>query len=371
MTDEAIDRTLEEWNQVIPKNLSNQDVFYVNVSQIQDFFQTLVKIAKEKIQSEVINSQVSSVLIEVDTIILTVLKKVLEFRESKKFYYTMPSKIRCHFENLPWTAAPGKIGLKDTIAQLIQLTLRNGARGTGEPEIRQQHYTHLYELIDYFLDGRVTLLDSIKENEEHKKLLHDYESERSNLLQNLIDDEQYDFAAKLGEKYFDFHTLIVLCDRTQNQSRLDDYIVRFKDKNFSQYAIQWHIVKEKKADLFERFKGNQSELSKFLINHPSLAWVQNIFNGNYRKSSETLFDLAISEREYVARKKTILSLSKLAALAAESDMSQLITEININLGVIAHQEQLSETVLRDFGYDTVNPKVMSPEEIINVSQISN
>lgn len=327
----------------------------------------LVKIAKEKIQCEVISSHVSTVLVEVDTIILTVLKKIMEFRESKKFQIAPSPNFLSRFENLPWTAAPGKHGLKDTITQLIQLTLRNGGRATGEPEIRQQHYTHLYELIDFFLDGRVTYLDSIRDNEEHLKLLHDYESERSNLLQNLIDDEQYDYAAKLGEKYFDFQILVVLCDRTQNQSRLDDYILRFKDKNFSQYAIQWHIVKEKKADLFERFKGNQSELSKFLINHPSLAWVQNVFNGNYRKASETLFDLAISEREYVSRKKTILSLSKLAALASEGDMSQLIEEININLGVISHQEQLSETVLRDFGYDMINPKVMSPEEIINVS----
>lgn len=181
-----------------------------------------------------------------------------------------------------------------------------------------------------------------------------------------VDDEQYELAAKLAEKYLDFQTLVVICDRTQNQSRLDEYIERFKEHNFSQFAINWHLQQNKRGDLFERFKRNQSELTRFLGDHPSLAWMQAIFNGNLSKAGNVLLSLAQSECELYTRKKTILSLAKLCCLAADENMSEQIEQINSDLTLIGYQAQLPPHLLSIFGYDTEHQKVLQPEEIINV-----
>lgn len=366
LIDLAIDRVLNEWNQPLKQNLTQQDLFYVRVTQIHDFFKILVRLAEDEIQKEFIAIKISQLIIEINTILLCVLKKVTEFREAKKTLLELPSELKEKYEYLPWTATSGKNGLKDTITTLIQITLRHGARSIGEPDIKQQHYVQLFELIDFLLDGRRNYLESIEDNEKYRVLLYQYESQRNEIIFQLVDDEQYELAAKLGEKYYDFHTLVVLCDRTKNQRRLDEYIERFKDKDFSQFAIQWHIKQNRKGDLFERFKQNQSELSKFLCDHPSLAWIQNVFNGDFEKASRTLFNLALKELEFVERKKTILSLSKLAALASEDDLSAQIDEINTNLNIIQYQEQLPINLLVEYGLDINNPKVLTPEEIISL-----
>lgn len=63
------------------------------------------------------------------------------------------------------------------------------------------------------------------------------------------------------------------------------------------------MKQNKQGDLFERFKSNQVELAKFLHNHPSLAWIQMIFNGQLEKASLILLELAQTEVDLVARKR--------------------------------------------------------------------
>lgn len=184
---------------------------------------------------------------------------------------------------------------------------------------------------------------------------------------SLVDAEQYELAAKLAEKYLDFQILVVICDKTKNQTRLDEYIERFKEYDFSQFAINWHLQQNKRGDLFERFKRNQADLTRFLGDHPSLAWMQAIFNGNLAKAGRILLSLATNETELYTRKKTILSLAKLACLAADENMNDQIDIINSELTLIGYQSQVPKHLLSIFGYDTENQKVLKPEEIINVS----
>lgn len=125
----------------------------------------------------------------------------------------------------------------------------------------------------------------------------------------------------------------------------------------------------KRGDLFERFKHNQADLSKFLIDHPSLAWVQAVFNGDLSKAARILFELAQQETESVARKKTMLSLAKLSSLASEDDLTIQIDHINSELRLIEYQEGIPEHLLITFGYDTTFQKVLKPEEIINVTYL--
>lgn len=42
-----------------------------------------------------------------------------------------------------------------------------------------------------------------------------------------VQGEQYDQAVGLAEKYCDFRTLVEVCDRTDNQERLSQYMTQF------------------------------------------------------------------------------------------------------------------------------------------------
>lgn len=165
----------------------------------------------------------------------------------------------------------------------------------------------------------------------------------------------------------DFKTLIIICDRTKNQSRLEEYIERFKEHDFSRFAVNWHLNQNKHGDLFERFKRNQGDLMRFLGDHPSLAWVQAVFNVDSSRASRILLSLAQNETDLISRKKTMLSLAKLASLASEEDLTNQMEVINGELNLVKFQAEISPRLLGLFGYETENEKVLKAEEIINVS----
>lgn len=300
--DEAIEMMLKDSNNLANGNLTNQDVFYTKITKVQDVFKKFAEIIEGNVQQELPNHQIQNSIIEVNTIVLQTLQEVMKFREKNVGLYKPLSPEL--FEYLPWTAASDAGGFRDAILQLIQLTLRHGIRLNGESEYRIKHYQQMTELIDFVLDGRRNYLASIRSNQEKLSVLqHQFESQRFDLIYPLVEDEQFELAAKLAEKYFDFQTLVIICDRTENQQRLDEYIERFKELNFSQFAISWHMKQNKQGDLFERFRNNQLELAKFLHNHPSLAWIQLLFNGEMGKASNVLYELAKNEIELVARKR--------------------------------------------------------------------
>lgn len=107
----------------------------------------------------------------------------------------------------------------------------------------------------------------------------------------------------MAEKYLDFQSLVLLCDVTNNQERLDSYIKKYEEYDFSQFAINWHLRQNRQGEVFERFKGNQAALSQFMRDHPTLGWIQLVFNGDFERASKILFQLAQSETEFVQRKK--------------------------------------------------------------------
>lgn len=331
---------------------------------------------------------------------------MLRFREAKRLQFQATGG-DLQSEYLPWTAISGKAGLRDTLLHLINVTLKQGARSTGEPELRQRHYKQLVELIDFVLDARKSYLDSIAGTnpEKYSVQLQQFESQRTEMIYPFgkylylffvhfiikcilfsipppsVKDGQYELATKLAEKYLDFQCLVQICDRTDNQQRLDEYIGRYAEFGFSQFAINWHMRQNKRGDLFERFKHNQVELSRFLSDHPSLAWVQAVFNGDMAKASRVLLELASVETELIARKKTMLSLAKLTSFAMNDDddvggggggdmvqQQARLSHINSELHLIEFQESVPEHLMVAFGYDVEQPKVLKPEEIINVSR---
>jgi nuclear pore complex protein Nup133 len=247
--DEAIEMVFSDQNILALGNLTNQDIFYTKISQIQELFKKFTAIIENLVRDEAPNHQLQNTIIEVNTIILQVLQEVIKFREKNAGLYKPYNIETFDYEYLPWTAASDEGGLRDTLLQMIQLTLQQGIRLNGETEYRFKHYQQMTELIDYVLDGRRNFLTSIRNNPEKLNILHhQYESQRFDLIYPLVEEEQFELAAKLAEKYLDFQTLVIICDKTENQQRLDEYIERFKTQNFSQFAISWHMKQNRQGN---------------------------------------------------------------------------------------------------------------------------
>ncbi|XP_037820765.1 nuclear pore complex protein Nup133 [Lucilia sericata] len=367
LIDEAINSLVQRWQERPQGNLTAQDLFYVRICKFQDIFQAFCDLADNRIENQHQSSNLASFISDINTVVLHITTEVINFREQNSTIYSLPAEKMDSFEYLPWTAMSGNIGLRDSLSHLIDISVKYGAHGTSDPDLRQRIYQQILELIDFILDGRKHYLESVRDTEKFNVLQQQFESQRRDLISILIDNNQYEAAAKLAEKYLDFQSLVLLCDVTNNQERLDSYIKKYEEYDFSQFAINWHLRQNRQGEVFERFKGNQAALSQFMRDHPTLGWIQLVFNGDFERASKILFQLAQSETEFVQRKKSMLSLAKLSAFASTgSDLSLQLETINAELNIVDYQEQLSEHLLLAFGYDVEHQKVLKIEEIINL-----
>lgn len=205
--DDAIDLTLKKRNQIPPENLTSQDVFYVQVTRIHEFFRVLANLADEMIQQEQSSIKASQILLDISKIFLvssvsrlhfhsmgtktlifpflqTVLHEVMKFREFKAATFKLPEEKADKFEFIPWTASSAPNGIRDSLLHVINIVVKHGIRSTGGPDMRQTHFKNLVELIDFYLDGRKAYLESVKNLDKYDTLFRKYENERSDLIFN-------------------------------------------------------------------------------------------------------------------------------------------------------------------------------------------
>jgi len=162
-----------------------------------------------------------------------------------------------------------------------------------------------------------------------------------------------------------------ICDVTDNQERLQRYRTMYADKGFSQFVFNWYMSEGKRGQLLAQPMTQGHELSEFLNaeNTKYLSWLHEVAQGNFKGAHTTLYDLAGSETNFLAKKKTLLSLSKLAAFASEDPDESLqnnVEAINEELELVMHQEQLPSQAVENVGIDPDNMRVLSPEELIEL-----
>ncbi|XP_050469604.1 nuclear pore complex protein Nup133 [Bombus huntii] len=367
--DTIIEQTLSP-EAYISDELTARDIFYRQVSTVHRFLPTLVNNASEVTQSERPIQQVAHYIMQVNAILLGILHEVVKYRQhnAERFIPT-----RCSngiTEYLPWTAAVGKHGLRNCLNTMYNVTLKHGITGSNDSTVRNELYEQLVSYIDLILDGRKCHLESVKGTEKFEILLKQYETDRMNLIQPLIKEEQYDSAAMLAEKYCDFASLIQICELTNNKSQLDGYMKKFAAQDFVGFLFSWYVKDGRQGQLVEKCRrGGTIELSEKLAEHPTLSWVQSALTDDLRFAANTLYSLAIQESELVTRKKSILSLAKLALLASddlEEEVKDCVKRINNELALVAYQEELPTQVLTTYGYDVEKLQVFTPTELITL-----
>ncbi|KAK0162590.1 hypothetical protein PV327_006357 [Microctonus hyperodae] len=354
----------------ISNELTAKDIFYREVSSIHLLIPALVNSACDVTQSEKQTQHISQYLLQVNSILLGILHEVIKYRQNNAERFVQSRCSNVVTEYLPWTAATGKHDLRTSIYTLQNLTLKHGVTGTNDSAIKNELYDQIVGLIDLILDGRKCHLESIRGTDKFEILLKQYETERTNLIQPLIKNEQYENAAKIAEKYCDFASLVQICELTNNKNRLDNYTEKFAAQDFVGFLFSWYVKDGRQGQLVERCRRvGAGELVDKILEHPELSWVQCSLNGEYRLAANTLHTLALQEVDLVKRKKTMLSLSKLSLLCSnesEDEIAEAASRINSELELIAHQEDLPDNVLETYGYDTKKLRVLTPVELITL-----
>lgn len=368
--DTIIEQTLTPEAFVSPE-LTAKDIFYREVSSIHHLLPALVNSAGTVTQSEKPTQQVSQYILQVNSILLGVLHEVIKYRSSNADRFVATRCSSGMVEYLPWTAAAGKHDLRTSLYTMQNLTLKHGVTGTNDTSIKNELYEQVVGLIDLILDGRKCHLESIRGTEKFDILLKQYEGERTNLIQPLVRNEQFENAAMLAEKYFDFGTLVQICDLTGNKNRLDNYSEKFASQDFVGFLFSYYSKDGRQGQLVERCRrAGCGELMEKISEHPELSWVQCSLNGEHRSAANTLHSLAQQEVDLGKRKKTMLSLSKMALLcsdAPQDEINEVAESINSELELIAHQEDLPVAVLETYGYDTKKLRVLMPFEMITLN----
>uniref|UniRef100_A0A8C1NI68 Nuclear pore complex protein Nup133 n=1 Tax=Cyprinus carpio TaxID=7962 RepID=A0A8C1NI68_CYPCA len=367
----AILSALKKSNTDILTNLTPADVFFREVSQISSIFECLLDEEEKALKEHSDAARWAEVVLNVNDIVKDMLQAAAQYRETKASLYRAPENCGPEPEYIPWTASGGAGGVRTVITRQHELILRV-AYPHADVELRGMLSEQLVALLDSLLSGYVAQLTSLRragQQERYVTLENEYTQKRSELLAPLLELGQHQWVAALAEKYCDFDILVQLCERTENQSRLQQYMVKFADQNFADFLFRWYMEKGKRGKLLSQPIATHQQLASFLQAHDHLSWLHDIHVQDYQRAHRTLYSQANMETRYFSKKKTLLALSKLTALA--SDMPEAVHRRQLNDIVEQerfqlHQETLPKQLLDEKQLNPDSMPLLSPRNLINL-----
>ncbi|XP_057263012.1 nuclear pore complex protein Nup133 isoform X2 [Pezoporus wallicus] len=353
----------------ISPNLTPADVFFREVSQIDSIFECLLEEEEQILKDMPMESiEWAQIVVNVNNIIKDMLQAASQYRQSRASLYKPEELPEREPEYIPWTASSGLraavIRQHGIILQMVYPQVDSNLRSI----VAEQ----LVALLDCFLDGYASQLKSVDrpaDQERYSNLEMEYKQRRTELLSPLLSLGQYQMAATLAEKYHDFDILVQMCEQTDNQARLQRYMNQFADQNFSDFLFRWYLEKGKRGKLLSQPIAQHGQLANFLQAHEHLSWLHEINSQDLQKAHSTLQTLANTETRYFAKKKTLLGLSKLAALASdfsEDILQEKIDEISEQERFLLHQETLPEQLLAEKQLNLNDMPVLSASQLIDM-----
>ncbi|XP_071370719.1 nuclear pore complex protein Nup133-like, partial [Centroberyx affinis] len=262
-------------------------------------------------------------------------------------------------------------GVRSVLSRQHELLLRS-VYPHADSELRGALCEQLVALLDIYLGGYVAQLTSLQQRrppgaqqERYNSLEMEYSQRRSELLAPLLELGQYQWVAALAEKYCDFDILVQMCEQTDNQSRLQHYMTKFADQNFADFLFRWYLEKGKRGKLLSQPAAQHQQLASFLQAHQHLSWLHHIHVHDYQSAHRTLYTQANMETRYFVKKKTLLALSKLTALAsdtADEDLNDIIEQERFLL----HQETLPRQLLEEKQQNPDTMPLLSAHNLIKL-----
>uniref|UniRef100_A0A4W3HN01 Nucleoporin 133 n=1 Tax=Callorhinchus milii TaxID=7868 RepID=A0A4W3HN01_CALMI len=366
----AIICALSKQNEGVPQNLTPADVFFREVSQIDSVFECLLEEEEHFLEETPSTSlEWAQTVVNVNHVLKDMLQAAVHYRHNKCSLYKSGAEVETEPECVPWTAFSGPGGIRNVIVRQNDIILKK-VYPHVDTSLRNTLLEQLVALLDFYLDGYVCQLKSVDKpdsQERYSKLDMEYTQKRSDLLSPLLSLGQYQWTAALAEKYCDFDILIQMCEQTDNQSRLQRYMTQFADQNFSDFLFRWYMEKGKRGKLLSPPVSQHAQLANFLQSHEHLSWLHEINVQHFEKAHETLLNLSNVEVRCFAKKKTLLSLSKLSAFASdvpEDFLQEKMEEMNEQERYMLHQETLPKELLEMKMLNMNTMPVLSASQLI-------
>jgi len=365
---QVIKSVVEKRMEDIPGSLTYQDIFFREVSRIQDLFPSLWDHEENVVNQETSIMKQIEVVMHVNNIIISALKDAWFYRQSKSSFYYPKLEKSYTIQYVPWTARDGAGGIRPVLKKQIEMTVEKGLLNTDNAATTKMLLQEIVDLSDLLLDGYVTQLQFLKAAEiDCTQLKLEFEKERKSVIEPLIEQEHYKMALALAEKYEDYTLMISICEKEGNSEKIAKYKETLADKGFLDFLFKWYLDRGELGKLLSQ--GSSPQLEQFLSSHNDLSWLHFIGTGEYEKASEVLKRNAINERSYLARKKTMLSIGKLCLLASEErddNVEECLENIQNELDVVLHQETLPSSVIEKSGIDIDNMPPISVEDLIEL-----
>lgn len=376
LVNRAIGVALQRNNAVVPPSLTPADVFFREVSQISSVFDCLLEEEERSLKENPVDSvQWAEVVLTVNNIIKDMLQAAGQYRETKASMYRASENAAAEPEYIPWTASGGVGGIRTVISRQHEIILRS-VYPHADSELRSALCEQLVALLDIYLGGYVAQLTSLQQQrppgaqqERYNSLEMEYSQRRSELLAPLLELGQYQWVAALAEKYCDFDILVQMCEQTDNQSRLQHYTTKFADQNFADFLFRWYMEKGKRGKLLSQPAAQHQQLAGFLQAHQHLSWLHHIHVQDYQSAHRTLYSQANSETRYFVKKKTLLALSKLTALASnlpEDEVNKQVEDIVEQERFLLHQETLPRQLLEEKQQNPDTMPLLSAHNLIQL-----
>lgn len=368
----AIATTLRKHGTSVPSNLTPADVFFREVSRISSIFESLLDEEEKCLKENPVTSvKWGEVVLNVNIIIKDMLQAAAQYRETKASLYRAAENAAPEPEYIPWTASGGVGGVRTVIARQHDVILRS-VYPQADSGLRNALSEQLVALLDSLLGGYVAQLTSMRrpgQQERYNALEMEYTQRRSELLTPLLELGQYQWVAALAEKYCDFDILVQMCEQTDNQTRLQHYMNKFADQNFADFLFRWYMEKGKRGKLLSQPIAQHQQLASFLQAHEHLSWLHHTHVQDFQSAHHTLYSQANTETRYFSKKKTLLALSKLTALA--SDMPEALQRKQVNDIVeqerfLLHQETLPKQLLEDKQLNPDTMPLLNAHNLINL-----
>lgn len=198
--------------------------------------------------------------------------------------------------------------------------------------------TDRIEAHDEYVADRALVLPTLLECATHSTTVPQQDRpQRGSLTEGV--DVSVESVAAVAEAHFGYAELFEICDAPNATGRLHHYMRTLLgaqedgEETFAHFVYRkLAIVQDRAAallrDLPVEFHG---DLERFLSSHPDLRWLMELRMGKYARASETLASIGNRAGTAEDEKRRMLSMAKLAALAAGGDVEERIESIDASL----------------------------------------
>ncbi|PAA72767.1 hypothetical protein BOX15_Mlig029583g3, partial [Macrostomum lignano] len=163
-----------------------------------------------------------------------------------------------------------------------------------------------------------------------------------------------DRAVALAERYREFDLLIRVCESLPDSQEQQQMLSRYQAQlsGFSTHLAAYYLRTGKRGCLLRmtalQQQNQQSQQQQH--HHPEtqpLAWLQEVASGQFGRAGATLSALARSEKRLASRKRSLLSMAKLAYLASGGGAAEALRAANCGLELLDYQDCLPEEAISD------------------------